>query len=194
MTNTQKASIAIAGIVLALTAFLIGKSLSKNVVQIVPIQNNTTNTTTPSTNTQKKNIFDLANEYKPYSVGDSREFKKVNTEDTDLSVGLGAIHDITSIFDEQNKVNYRLFRVGYDDAPPTYYAGRIIVEVTASTGGPMEWSYFVTEIADLNYLGKTEMQGNSLTVTCDPINNSPACTYSIQYHKDTSKLSVKKLK
>lgn len=194
MTNIQKVSIAITGIVLALTAFLIGKSLSKTIVQTIPGQNNvTTSTSIPSTETQKKNIFDLANEYKPYSVGDSREFKKVSIEDIDLNIGLGAIHDIVSIFDEQNKVNYRLFRVGYDDAPPTYYAGRIIVEVMTSTSGPMEWSYFVTEIADLNYLGKTEMQGNSLTVACDPTNNSPACSYSIQYHKDTSKLSVKKL-
>lgn len=194
MTNTQKASIAIAGIVLALTAFLIGKSLSKNVVQIVPIQNNTINTSTPSTDTQKKNIFDLANEYKPYSVGESRDISPTDKATTDLGVDLGVMYDVKEIFDEKNAIKYRIYRVGYDDEPPTYYAGRIIIETVTRDVNDYIWNYYVTEIADLNYLGTTEIQGNNLTVTCNPINNSPACSYSIEYHKDTSKLSVKKLK
>lgn len=194
MTNTQKVSIAIAGIVLILAAFLMGKSFSKNVVQIVPIQNNTTNTSTPSTDTQKKNIFDLANEYKPYSVGETRDISATDKSATDLSVNLGVINDVKEIFDEKNTIRYRIYRVGYDDEPPTYYAGRIIIETITRDIHDYIWNYYVTEIADLNYLGTIQMQGNALMVACDPINNSPACSYSIQYRKDTAKLSVKKLK
>lgn len=197
MTKIQKIYIVIAGIVLALTAFLIGKSFSKNVVQLVPVQNNTdTATSTPSTDTQKKSIFDLANEYKPYSIGEARVIAPVDfVNEVDTSVGLAGIHDIKYIHDDKNLITYRFFRVGYDDEPPTYYAGRIIVETTYYDGTPdYHWNYFVTEIADLNYIGKIKMQGNEVIIDCDNLNNSSTCSYSIQYHKDTSKLSVKKLK
>lgn len=190
MINTQKASTVIVGIVLALTAFLIGKSLPRTIVETVPTQN----TSTPSIETQKKNIFDLANEYKPYSVGESRDISPTDRATTDLGVDLGVMYDVKEIFDEKNAIKYRIYRVGYDDEPPTYYAGRIIIETVTRDVNDYIWNYYVTEIADLNYLGTTEIQGNNLTVACNPINNSPACSYSIEYHKDTSKLSVKKLK
>jgi hypothetical protein len=186
--------IAVTGTFLLFTGILIGKSFSK-VVSVTSLEQNSTSTDSVSPlNIQKNTIFDLANEYKPYSIGESRELNEIDTQETSLSVELGVMHDVVSIFDEKSKINYRLFRVGYDDAPPTYHAGRIIVEVTDSSGGPTRWLYFVTEIADMNSISKLQIQGNNLIAACSPSNNTTTCTYSISYQKDISRLLVKKLK
>ncbi len=184
----------VAGTTLLFTGILIGKSFSKAVPVTTFQQNSIGTSSTPSANIQKNSIFDLANEYKPYSIGESRELKSVDTANTDLNIQLGVMHDTANIFDEKNKITYRLFRTGYDDTPPTYYAGRIIVEVAVASGGPIQWLYFVTEIADMNSLGKLQIQGDDLIATCDQNNNSTTCSYSITYQSKSSKLLVKKLK
>ncbi len=190
--------IAVGSLILIALGFTIGNITTKNTTETVYIEKETFPTSTPPIieTIQKKNIFDLANEYKPYHVGEKRIIDPVDfINEVDVSVGLARIYEIKTIYDTKNSVTYRIFRVGYDDEPPTYYAGRIIVETTYYDGTPdYHWSYFVTEIADLNYFGKFEIQDDNLIAECDPINNSQTCAYSIHYNIDKSNLSVKKLK
>ncbi len=185
------------GIILVAAGFVIGNITTEITIKTIYTEKEIFSTTTPITEiSHKKTIFDLANEHKPYHVGEKRIIDPIDFINTiDVSIDLAVIHEIETIYDTKNSVTYRVFRVGYDDEPPTYYAGRIIIQTTYYDGTPdYHWSYFVTEIADLNYFGKFEMYEDKLIAECGMINNSQPCTYSIRYNIDKSTLSIEKLK
>ncbi|HRH23729.1 MAG TPA: hypothetical protein PK295_03810 [Candidatus Magasanikbacteria bacterium] len=199
MTNTQKVYIAIAGIVLILAAFLMGKSFSKNVVQIVPVQNNTSTTTsTPSTSkTPNKTLTEIIETYNGYSVGEERTLEQLTQEDVDQNVGIGLIDEVEYAFDTKNSVSYKFYRAGHGDVPPHYSTGRIIVWIQTAGKPPIRGGLFDTQITDVEPFGKIESNSTGgITINCSPksaigIND---CKYSVLFNPDQLTLAVKKLK
>ena len=151
-------------------------------------------------NENTDNLFDLdslfKNQTEPFSIGDNRSISPLKNASGKIT--LAYVYEIKDIVDRENNIFYRLYRVGLGDAPPTYSAGRIFLQVTElkMPGNPV--SVYDTQIdsLELELIGEVLVRDNKLIVTCSkkqaPSNN--LCEYQLEFSKENYSLVVVRTK
>ncbi len=155
---------------------------------------------TPKDNTQNnvvkediaQDLNSLLSESNKYMVGESRTispFKNVEGK-----IGLAFVYEVKTVMDETNHFQYRIYRVGQGDEPPTYSEGRIFLQVVDSATYPRYiWSMFDTQIDKVEPLGDVYIRGGKLIITCakkQTIAPGEPCEYQVDYSKETHNLVV----
>ncbi|MBI2037328.1 MAG: hypothetical protein HYT15_00125 [Candidatus Magasanikbacteria bacterium] len=127
-----------------------------------------------------------------YSVGESRTI--LSLKNIEARIALGFVYEVKTIMDQVNHLQYRIYRVGQGDAPPTYSEGRLFLQVIDSSNQPRYvWSMFDMQIDRVEPLGEVYVQGSKLIITCAKKQNivpAQPCEYQVDFSSDTRNLTV----
>lgn len=198
------------GAALLVGGFFVGteykKSLTKNISQnnvaqtCLEVDKSTEVKECPVLNENTGNLFDLdslfKNQVESFSVNERRAVSPLKNASGKIT--LAYVYETKDILDRENNLSYRLYRVGLGDAPPTYSAGRIFLQVTElkMPGNPV--SVYDTQIdsLELEPIGEVLIKGNKLIVTCSKkqaLSNN-LCEYQVEFSKENYSLVVVRTK